>query len=239
MNEFIYTNIFDTKGIEYIIILSFLSLLVPVWIFISRPVKVKEQIIKAVNVLTAGVLQIPQGLFYSKNHTWTYLEKSGNAKIGIDDFLLHVVGNIKMNLLKTEGDKVEKGDILAEIEQDGKLLKLTSPVSGEIVNINSVVAENSGIVTSDPYGNGWLYSVKPTNWKADITGFFFADEAISWIGNEIQRFKDFLNAELSKNQEAAPILILQEGGELRMYPMEGLDPEIWNEFQANFLNQPD
>jgi glycine cleavage system H protein len=239
MDGFTYINIFETKGIEYIIIIFFMCLLIPFWLFINKPMKVKEQVIKAFSVLTAGVLRIPRGLYFSKNHTWLHLEKSGTAKIGIDDFLLRMVGKIKMNLLKSTGDKVKKGEIMAEIVQDGKLLKLFSPVSGEIIRVNSVISKNSEILTSDPYGEGWIYTIAPLNWKAETSGFFVAEDAVIWIANEIQRVKDFLNVELAKKSETAPLVVYQEGGELHVNPMEGLMPEIWNGFQKEFLNHTD
>jgi len=236
MEGFTYHNIFDTKGIEYIIILTFLLLVVPFWMFVMSGGKVKQQIKSAVNVLTAGVLRIPKGLFFSKNHTWVHLEKSGEAKIGLDDFLTHLVGNMKINPLKQPGENVKKGEVLAEIVQDGKRLKLHSPISGKIMNSNSVITENSEMVKEDPYENGWFYTVEPENWKAETSGFYLADEASEWIKNELLRFKDFLNVSLAKYSGQPALVTLQEGGELKADPLDELQPEIWNDFQKEFLD---
>jgi len=236
MEGFTYSNIFDTKGIEYIIILTFLLVLVPFWFFISRDAKARQKIRDAVNVLTAGVLRIPQGLFFSKNHTWVHLEKSGEAKIGLDDFLTHVVGNMKINPLKQPGENVKKGELLAEIVQDGKRLQLHSPISGKITGSNSLVSENSEIVKDDPYEKGWFYAVEPENWKAETSGFYLADEASEWIKNELLRFKDFLNTSLARYSNQPAMVTLQEGGELKADPLDDLEPEIWNDFQKEFLD---
>jgi glycine cleavage system H protein len=238
MEGFSYTNIFDTKGIEYIIIIFFFLILIPFWIIMNRKSEAVKQIQQAVNVFTASVLRVPKGLLFSKNHAWVHLEKSGDTKIGIDDFLLHIVGEIRLIMLKSEGGKICKGDVIAEIEQRGKRLKILSPVSGMIIGTNSVIAENAEIMVSDPYGEGWIYAIQPSNWKAETSGFYFADEAVQWIGNELQRFKDFLSVTLSKNSET-PMLVFQEGGELQMNPLEGLNPEVWNDFQNEFLDQMD
>lgn len=238
MEGFTYTNIFDTKGIEYIIIIGFFLILIPFWIIMNRQSDAVRKIQQAVKALTASALRIPRGLFYSKNHTWAYLEKSGNAKIGIDDFLVHLVGGFELNLVRIEGEMVHKGEVLAEINQEGKRLKLLAPVSGMIISSNLEVSEDAEIVKTDPYNEGWLYSIQPTNWKAETSGFYFAEDAVKWIGNELQRFKDFLNITLSKNSET-PMLVFQEGGELQMNPLEGLDPEVWNDFQNEFLDKTD
>ncbi|NQU86328.1 MAG: hypothetical protein HQ541_11255, partial [Mariniphaga sp.] len=70
MDGFTNIDIFETKGIEYIIIILFFAILIPFWIIINRKPRFEELIQESIRVLTAGVLQIPQGLFFYKNHTW-------------------------------------------------------------------------------------------------------------------------------------------------------------------------
>jgi glycine cleavage system H protein len=77
MESFSYTNIFETKGIEYIIVIIFLALLIPFWILLNKKVQITRQIKKVLGFLTANVLKIPQGVYHSKNHTWAFLEKNG------------------------------------------------------------------------------------------------------------------------------------------------------------------
>jgi glycine cleavage system H protein len=236
MEGFTYNNIFATKGIEYIIILSFLAVLVPFWLFISQDTKVKQKIRDAVNVLTAGILKIPQGLLFTKTHTWVHLEKSGEAKIGLDDFLMHMFSNMKINPLKKQGEHITKGELLAEIVQDGKKLKMRSPISGKITSANSLVTENCNMVKDDPYEKGWFYAVEPDNWKAETSGFYLANEATDWITNELLRLKDFLSTSINRYSGQPAMLTLQEGGELKADPLDDLQPEIWNDFQKEFLD---
>ena len=236
METYTYSNLFDTKGIEYIIIIFFLLLLIPFWIIVNRKDSIVKQIQQTVGALTASILRIPQGLFYSQNHTWLYLEKEGQVKIGIDDFLFRVLGDIKVRSLKLPGTKVRKGDDVAIIEQNGKQLILHSPVSGEIMEVGPAIVENGGILPSDPYDIGWLFSIKPVNWKRETPGLYLAEEATRWITNELQRMKDFLSVALAKRAGTSPVVVFQEGGEMQMNPMSGLDPEIWDEFQHEFLD---
>ena len=236
MEGFTYSNIFETKGIEYIIIIFFLLILIPFWIIMNRQVSVKKQVKHALDVLNSAVLKIPQGLFFSKNHTWVYLEKSGHVKIGIDDFLQKVVGEIQVVPLKSSGDQVKRGDVLAEITREGRKLKILSPVSGEITENNLEESNlNLGLPESDPYDKGWFYSLKPTNWKAETSGFFLAEEATKWINAELSRVKDFLNISVAKYSGDPSMAVLQEGGELQINPLSEMQPEIWNDFQKEFL----
>ncbi|MCD4732228.1 MAG: glycine cleavage system protein H [Bacteroidales bacterium] len=237
MENFTYTNIFDTKGIEYLIILAFFALLIPFWIILNKQPKIVKQIRKTWDVLTANILRIPQGLFFNKNHTWAYLEKSGNAKVGLDDLLLQIVGQMKISNLKNAGEMIKKGDLLTEIDQNGKSLRIYSPISGEIMSSNSIISEDPGILNEDPYEKGWIYNIKPSNWVSETKSCYLADEASGWLRRELDRFKDFLAISFSKYSSEPSMIVFQEGGELRSNPLSELQDEIWVDFQKEFLNQ--
>jgi len=237
MDGFSYNNIFETKGIEYLIIIAFLLMIIPFWIIINRQTGITSRIKRTFGALTAGILRIPLGLFYSKNHTWTHLEKSGTAKVGLDDFLLHITGEVKFSNLKNPGDFINKGDFLAELNQNGKLLKIYSPVSGKIIDTNSLLVESPGLLNEDPYGEGWIYKIKPSTWIADTNSYYLAEEAITWYGKELERFKDFLAVSMGKYSPEISTVILQDGGELCDQPLSELPNEVWMDFQKSFVTQ--
>ena len=235
MDGFTYNNIFDTKGIEYLIIIAFLLMIIPFWIAINRQVRMGN-LKRALGILSDTILKIPQGLFYSKNHAWAHLEKSGNAKVGLDDFLLHITGEVKFRNLKDRGDSINKGDLMAEIDQNGKILKIFSPLSGKIVDANSIVNENMGILNEDPYGKGWLYKIKPSKWVEETNTYYLAEEAVAWSKKELERFKDFMAASVKKYSPETMMVVLQDGGELCDRPLSELPDEVWQDFQKSFLN---
>jgi glycine cleavage system H protein len=237
MDGFTYTNIFETKGIEYLAIIAFLVLLVPFWLLLNKKGGITKQIRRTTGSLSADILRIPQGLFFSKNHTWTYLEKSGTAKVGLDDLLLHVTGEVKFQFFKNPDDLIKKGDCLAEIEQKGKVLRILSPISGKITNTNPLLDESPGILNDDPYGSGWIFNIKPTNWIEETKSYFLAEEAIKWATFELERFKDFLALSTGKYSHEPVMDILQDGGELSPNALSEMPGEIWQDFQEEFLNQ--
>lgn len=236
MEGFTYTNMFDTKGIEYIIVILFLLLVIPFWLIINRKSEAVQHIQERIRVLTANFLRIPKGLFFSQNHTWLYLEKSGQAKIGLDDLLQNVLGKITVQPLKSTGDTVKKGEVLALIEQGEKQLKILSPLSGEIVALNASVPDNETF-HAESLEEDWLYSIVPANWKKETSGFLLGGEAAAWFSEEITRLKDFLNINLGRQAGLEPLVVFQEGGELEINPLAELDAGIWNEFQNEFLEQ--
>ena len=236
MEGFTYNNIFETKGIEYLIIIGFLLLIIPFWIFINKQAAVKAKIKRAVGILSESILRIPKGLFYSKNHTWAHLQKSGNAIVGLDDFLLHITGEVRFKNLKVQGDFIQKGEIMAEVMQDGKTLQITSPLSGEIFGLNSLLNKNPSLLNEDPYGEGWLYSIRPTAWIRDTSSYFLADEAVAWSKKELLKFRDFMAESMKKQSPETAMLILQDGGELCDRPLSELPEAVWQDFQKSFLN---
>jgi glycine cleavage system H protein len=239
MNGFSYNNIFETKGIEYLIIIAFLLMIIPFWIVINRQVPLKNQIRNAIGILSESILRIPKGILFNKNHTWVHLLKSGVAEVGIDDFLLHVTGELKFTGLKEPGSFIRKGEVLAAADHNGKILKLYSPISGRIEKINALLTEDPAAKNDDPYEKGWICKINPEGWTEETGSYFLADEALAWTKAELQRFKDFLAGSVRKYSPEASMVLLQDGGELCDTPLAELPDEVWHDFQKSFLDLRD
>ena len=237
MEGFSRIDIFDTKGVEYLFVIGYLVLLIIFWKLSTKQVKLGEKIQQAIGVLTASVLRIPQGLFYSKNHTWTHLEESGAARVGMDDLLQHITGEVKLDQLRTPGEIIRKGELLTEIHQEGKHLRIFSPISGTILDANTDLSESPELLNQDPYNDGWFYRIKPSDWKSETGSYYFAEEAVNWSVKELERFKDFLAVSMKKVAPEPSMVALQDGGELRDNTLSLMPNEVWEEFQKDFLDQ--
>lgn len=235
MEGFSYNDIFESKGIEYIAIIAFLILLIPFSILLNRQKRITRQIKKGLRFLSASILNIPQGIYYCKNHTWAYLQKNGEARVGLDDLLLHIIGEVQFKNLKNTGDSIAKGDLMAELNQDGRVLQIYAPVSGIIMDKNSVLQNNPGILNEDPYGQGWIYKIKPSGWIAETSSYYLAEEATVWSQLELNRFKDFIANSLKNYSPEPATLILQDGGEITDNALSELPAEAWKDFQKDFL----
>lgn len=229
-------NIFETKGTEYLFVIGYLIVLIGFWALANKPVKVVPGIKKAIGILSEKVMNLPGGVFHSKNHTWTYLEPSGDAKVGMDGLLQNITGEVRFNALLNPGDYVKKGSMLAEIEHNGKKLKIPAPVSGEIMDVNPGLNESHDELMDDPYRKYWIYKVKPDNWVEETSRLYLGDDARKWIKKELERFRDFLAESMSKHSPQTAMYALQEGGELRSDTMSELPGEVWEDFQKSFLD---
>jgi glycine cleavage system H protein len=236
MEGFTYTNIFETKGIEYLFIITFFAILIPFWLILNKKEKRSQQMSKVLGFITPDSLRIPQGVFFSKFHTWAHLGTNGVARVGIDDLLLHFTGEVTFESNLKPGDKITKGEIISSLNHKGKILQIKSPISGEIMTANEDLADNLGLLQNDPYRQGWMFAVKPNNWKAETQTYFLADEANNWIAQELAKFKDFLSASVLRNMPNPSSLVLQDGGEIINQPLAELPQEVWSDFQKEFLD---
>ncbi len=232
MEQFVYSDIFDTKGIEYIIVILFFTLLIPFWRMLNKPGKLQEAREGAIQALNLQALRIPQGLLFNRNHTWSHLEKSGLASVGMDDLLVHLTGGVELNYLKEQQEKVKRGEPIARISQKGKELVITSPVTGTIDQVHKSLEDHSEEIQLNPYSS-WLYRIKPEKWQEETGNALMADRASQWAGRELERFRDYLAETVARSSGAD--LVLQEGGELTGHPLREMDQVAWKDFQEKFL----
>lgn len=95
---------------------------------------------------------------YSKEHEYVLLD-GDVATIGITDYAQTQLGDIVFVDLPPIGKKVAKGKELSVIESVKAASEVYSPVSGEVVEVNSELGETPALVNDDPLGRGWLVRV--------------------------------------------------------------------------------
>ncbi|MDX2429987.1 MAG: hypothetical protein QNK35_03575, partial [Bacteroides sp.] len=178
----------------------------------------------------------PAGLFFDRSHTWTFMEKNGDVRIGVDDFVQRVCGSVSRVLIKSPGDQIKKGDALFTLVQQGKKLVIHSPVSGVVVEHNEELFEDASLLNKDPYAGGWIYMVKPANWGSEMKSYFMGEPYGDWLKAEFTRLKDFFTVVPGDKKSLELLPVLQDGGEIRDGALEEMGPEVWEEFQTRFIN---
>lgn len=179
----------------------------------------------------------PAGLFFDRSHTWAFMEKTGNVRVGIDDFIQHVTGPVSRVMMKSPGEMIQKGEALLTLIQKGKQLEIKSPVSGVVVEQNGELQKDATLLNSDPYAEGWVYTVEPVSWMAEMKSYFMGEPYGQWLKDEFIRLKDFFSTGLKLKGSAELVPVMQDGGEIRDGVLEDFEPEVWEEFQAVFINR--
>ncbi|MCU0459254.1 MAG: hypothetical protein MUE37_09245 [Bacteroidales bacterium] len=193
-------------------------------------------IFKSPIAFSPETLVTPAGILYDRGHAWTFMEKDGTVRVGIDDFLQHVTGSITRIKMRSAGEKIRKGEHVMSVIQNGKQLDIQSPVSGTIVARNEQLMNDTAILHSSPYDAGWVYSVVPENWEKESRLLSAATRYAEFLRDEFTRIKDFLAGTPGVNDVRLAHVVLQDGGELRDGLLEEFGPEVWEEFQMRFLD---
>jgi glycine cleavage system H protein len=112
-------------------------------------------------------MNIPTELKYLKSHEWLRLE-GDIATVGITDFAQDQLGDVVFVELPTVGKTVKAGDATAVVESVKTASDIYSPVSGEVIEVNSSLGDEPEKINSGPYGDGFLFKVRVTGTSSDL-----------------------------------------------------------------------
>jgi glycine cleavage system H protein len=107
---------------------------------------------------------IPSNLKYLDSHEWARVESDGTVTVGISDHAQGALGDLVFVEVPEVGKALSKGGAAAVVESVKAASDVYSPVSGEVIANNSdALSATPELVNSDPYGQGWLFRIKPSN----------------------------------------------------------------------------
>jgi glycine cleavage system H protein len=105
---------------------------------------------------------VPENLLYSKEHEWVKID-GDTATIGITDYAQNSLGDIVYVELPKVGAKIDQFGNVGVIESVKAVSDLFTPISGEVLEVNTVLDSDPAAVNKDPYGDGWLLKVRVGN----------------------------------------------------------------------------
>ncbi|MCP2261438.1 glycine cleavage system H protein [Streptoalloteichus tenebrarius] len=105
-------------------------------------------------------MSVPENLRYSEEHEWCTAVEDGVTTIGVTAHAATSLGDVVFVQLPEVGDQVTAGQTCGEIESTKSVSDLYAPATGEVVEVNTAVVDDPGLVNSDPYGAGWLFRVR-------------------------------------------------------------------------------
>ncbi len=107
-------------------------------------------------------MKIPENLKFTQDHEWICMEGE-LATVGITDYAQGELGDIVFVEIETVGETLVKGDIFGTVEAVKTVSDLFMPVSGEVIEVNSDLADKPELVNQDPFGKGWMIRIKVTD----------------------------------------------------------------------------
>ena len=166
-------------------------------------------------------------------HSWMKINQDGDVVVGIDDFGQSIIGSIDEVKLPRLLHRVRQGEVGWMVRHGQRVVPMRSPVTGWVIEKNEMVKNSPALVNSSPYGDGWLYKVRPSKLSFQLNNLFTGRAATKW--------QDMERAELLRFFSGTPALMFQEGGVLLQNLADKCSDVEWQSIACQFFqaNTPD
>jgi glycine cleavage system H protein len=107
----------------------------------------------------------PDDVTYTSEHEWVRDpgDAEGTVRIGITHYAQDALGDIVYVSLPQVGEEVQRGAVVGELESTKSVSELYAPISGTVVARNDALDERPELVNAEPYGDGWMIEVRPSD----------------------------------------------------------------------------
>lgn len=116
----------------------------------------------------------PNDVRYTNEHEWARLE-GGKVTVGITSYATEQLGDVVFVELPEVGRTLEASKPFGVVEAVKTVSDLYAPIAGEVVEINLSLSDNPALVNQEPFGDGWMIRVKPTN-PDDVKALMSSDD---------------------------------------------------------------
>jgi glycine cleavage system H protein len=124
----------------------------------------------------------PSDFRYTKEHEWVQLQGSV-ATVGITDYAQHELGDVVYVELPKVGAALKAAQSLGTVESVKAVSEIYAPISGEVTEVNSTLADTPEQINKDPHGAGWLIKLKVAN-PAEVAGLMDAAAYQAYISEK-------------------------------------------------------
>ncbi len=124
--------------------------------------------------------EIPSDLKYSREHEWVKVEND-IVIVGITDYAQNSLHEITYVEINEVGTTLEANQECGLVESMKASSDIFTPLAGEIVEVNSKLEDSPELVNESPYGEGWMFKIKPSNLDADLAALMDSDAYREYI----------------------------------------------------------
>ena len=117
---------------------------------------------------------IPTDLKYRDSHEWVLDDDDIGVVVGISDHAQAELGDMVFVELPEVGMTYAQGDACAVVESVKAASDIYAPLSGEVIAVNEALEDDPGLVNTDPYGDGWLFRLEPSD-SSELDGLMDAE----------------------------------------------------------------
>jgi glycine cleavage system H protein len=117
---------------------------------------------------------VPQDLRYTAQHEWLR-EQDEIVRVGITDYAQDALGDVVFVQLPGVGDRITAGEACGEVESTKSVSEVYAPLTGEVVGRNEALETTPELVNTDPYGEGWMFDIRPVAGGEPADGLLDAD----------------------------------------------------------------
>jgi glycine cleavage system H lipoate-binding protein len=132
------------------------------------------------------------GYYFHNGHTWVRIESGGYIRIGLDDFALKLLGKADGMDLPNVGQELDADKVGWGLKRKENLADVLSPIGGVITEVNSKIRENPEVANQEPYGEGWVFTVRTPDIKQAAKKLMDDSQSLGWMNQEVGRLEGMI-----------------------------------------------
>lgn len=181
----------------------------------------------AVHLNSVKGFDVANGYYYHDGHTWATIDSGGLIRVGVDDFSMKVLGNPDAFELPLTGQELNKDAAGWGLKRKDNLADILSPVNGVITQVNPDIRKEAAISASDPYGDGWLFTVHNSDIKGEFKTLMNDSDGMEWIDDEVTTLEGMIEKEIGP--------LSTDGGLIKADVFGNLPALGWKNLTQTFL----
>jgi glycine cleavage system H protein len=128
--------------------------------------------------------KIPEGLYYTEQHEWAKKLKNGKVVVGVTDYAqkqLHEIVYVELPEVESEAEQMRA---IGAVESVKAVSDMNAPVSGSVVEVNEDLLDSPELINEDPYGEGWIAKIDPSDLEGDVIRLMDAEAYRKFVAEQ-------------------------------------------------------
>lgn len=190
----------------------------------TQPQQMPDSLIEKKSVRKS--VSIVSGPYFHPTHSWAKVTDDV-VTVGSNEFSTKLIGKINQLDVPKPGSYIKQGQTAWKLTRGKRILPQSSPVEGEVVEINHELFTNPSKINESPYAEGWIMKIKPTSLRQNLKNLLHGENATRWIENARAQFVMRFAGEVGP--------VCQDGGELIDNAGDLLTDAEWQEVLEKYF----